>query len=266
MQHLWDRLLQLLFPDRCAVCGKEGELLCRTCRVALEVYSESTAITGLDQALVGFVYNPALRKALHCFKYYRRRRLAQPLGDLLVEVLARHALPVDALLAVPLHAERMNERGFNQSEELARRIAQRTGLALETGLVRTRNTGHQAGLGRRDRLTNVADAFVWCGREQPPARILLIDDVLTTGATLVACADALRRAGGHEVRALTLARSRVGKPYATIEDNSGSAITRVHTIVPTAWRNNDVRGEGTDSRSPGALGAIDALPGARTQP
>jgi predicted amidophosphoribosyltransferase len=110
-------------------------------------------------------------------------------------------------MAVPLHAGRLAERGFNQSEELAARLARRTGLPLVPGLLRCRDTGHQASLGRRARQGNVEGAFVWAVPAPPPARVLLVDDVLTTGATLAACADALRAAGTREVRAIAIARS-----------------------------------------------------------
>jgi ComF family protein len=140
-------------------------------------------------------------------KYRRMRRVAAPLGDLLADHLRSAPQPADALMAVPLHAGRLTERGFNQSEELAARIARRTGLPLVPGLARCRDTGHQASLGRRARKGNVEGAFIWASRTPPPARVLIVDDVLTTGATLAACADALRAAGTREVRAVALARS-----------------------------------------------------------
>jgi ComF family protein len=135
------------------------------------------------------------------------RRVAVPLGDLLADHLRAAPQPADALMAVPLHAGRLAERGFNQSEELAARIARRSGLPLVPGLARCRDTGHQASLGRRARKGNVEGAFVWASLTPPPARVLIVDDVLTTGATLVACGDALRAAGTREVRAVALARS-----------------------------------------------------------
>ncbi len=140
-------------------------------------------------------------------KYSRLRRVAAPLGDLLADHLRERPQPADALMAVPLHAGRLAERGFNQSEELAARLARRSGLPLVPGLRRCRDTGHQASLSRRARKANIEGAFVWAVHAPPPARVLLVDDVLTTGATLAACADALRAAGTREVRAVALARS-----------------------------------------------------------
>ncbi len=162
---------------------------------------------------VAWVYDGAVRRAVHSMKYRRRRRVADALGDALAASIA--APPADALIPVPLHAERMAERGFNQAEELARRLGGHWGLPVcAAGLARARDTGHQARLSRRERRDNVAGAFVWSGQGRPPARALLVDDVLTTGATLAACAEALRAAGAAEVGAVALARSlgRDAKP------------------------------------------------------
>lgn len=207
MWSLIGRLLDLIFPDRCAGCGGSGGLFCARCRAGLRPYPPEEPPAGLDGATVAWIYNPALRKALHRLKYQRVRRVAQPLGELLGEALLARPQPADVLLPVPLHPGRLAERGFNQSEALARAAAARCGLPLLcTGLERVRDTGHQAGLDRRERASNIAGAFEW-RRGRPPARVLLIDDVLTTGATLAACAAALRDAGVVEVRAAAVARS-----------------------------------------------------------
>lgn len=204
-----ERLLDLLFPDRCAGCKRGGGLLCGRCRAALRAYPDADPATeGLDGATVAWLYEGPLRPAIHRFKYERDRRVAVPLGDGLAARLMTHPQPADALLPVPLHPDRLAERGFNQAEELARRVSASCRLPLLTrGLERRRDTGHQAGLGYQDRQTNIAGAFVWRMGAPPPARVLLIDDVLTTGATLAACAAALRAAGCREVRAAAVARS-----------------------------------------------------------
>lgn len=201
------RLLDLIFPDRCAACGSGDGLLCPACRTALRPYPPEPPPPGLDGVAIAWLYDAPVRRAVHALKYRRRRRVAGALGDALAAALPSPP-PGDALMPVPLHGGRLAERGFNQSEELARRLAQHWGLpVVSTGLERVRDTGHQAGLDRRARLSNVAGAFVWRAAAPPPARVLLVDDVLTTGATLAACAEALRAAGAHEVRALALARS-----------------------------------------------------------
>lgn len=218
LQSLADTLLGLLFPDRCAGCSRVGSLLCDSCRATLRPYpanrhAAAANIAGrrplLDQAAVAFYFEGPLREAIHCLKYDHVQRMAAPLGDLLAHYMQQYPLPADAIIPVPLHPRRLAERGFNQSELLARRLAALHGLPiLAAGLARRRDTAHQVGLDAQARRENVRDAFVWAHNGPPPARVLLIDDVLTTGATLGACAHALRAAGTREVRALVLARSQ----------------------------------------------------------
>lgn len=217
LQSIADILLGLLFPDRCASCGQTGSLFCAACRTRLRPYPPGSptmvathaCATLLDAAAVVYVFESPLRDVVHCLKYKRVRRMALPLAGLLDAHLCQHPLPADAVIPVPLHPRRMAERGFNQSELLARHLARTGGMALVTnGLTRQRNTEHQARLDMRQRQQNMHNAFVWQKREPPPARVLLLDDVLTTGATITACAHALRQAGTTEVRALALARSR----------------------------------------------------------
>lgn len=222
MANLWqsfsDGLLGLLFPDRCAGCGRSGALLCQACRAGLRPYAHNgrgvlVSAAGqpvpLDEAAIAFVFEGALREAVHALKYDRRRRMGEPLGDLLAQHLRCHPLPADGLIAVPLHPRRLAERGFNQSDLLAQRLSLQCHIPfVASGLIRNRDTAHQVGLDAQERQANVSDAFTWQHHAPPPARVLLIDDVLTTGATLGACAQALRAAGSHEVRALVLARSQ----------------------------------------------------------
>lgn len=207
IQQLLGWLLDLFFPERCAACGRPGALFCGACRRELRPYPPDETTAGLEAMTVAWLYERPVRRAVHALKYRRKRRVAGALADALADALATPPVG-DALVPVPLHAGRLAERGFNQSEELARRLAARWRLPMRAdGLARARDTGHQAGLSRRERLGNVVGAFVWRASEPPPARVILVDDVLTTGATLAACADALRAAGAREVRAVALARS-----------------------------------------------------------
>ncbi|NJO04444.1 MAG: ComF family protein [Chloroflexaceae bacterium] len=210
LQSLTDGLLGLLFPDRCAGCGQVGSLLCAGCLARLQPYQAAMPRHQpvLDAIGVAFLFDAPLREAIHQLKYERARRMAAPLAALLHEYLQRQPLPADVLIPVPLHPRRFAERGFNQSELLANHLAASLRLpVLITGLVRQRNTATQVGLNMQQRQQNVQDAFLWQARVPPPPRVLLLDDVFTTGATMLACAAALRRAGAREVRALALGRS-----------------------------------------------------------
>lgn len=208
---LLDKLLTLLFPDRCAGCMRLGGLFCQYCRAKLAPYPGSLPRrpASLADVRIVFIYQSPLREAVHQLKYRRQRRMAAPLGALLAEHLAQRPLAADAVLAVPLHAERLAERGFNQAYALAREVAAAARLPLITdGLTRVRATGKQAMLDARAREENMRGAFRWQSHSAPPRRIILVDDILTTGATMAASAEALRAAGAAAVYGLALARSR----------------------------------------------------------
>jgi ComF family protein len=155
-------------------------------------------------------YEGPLELALQRFKYHGWRRLAGPLALLVAERLVVEGLPARWAVAVPLHRSRQRQRGFNQSELLARELRRRLELSKPPGeLVRTRATPSQVGHDRRWRLENVRDAFEWRGPPLDTHSILLIDDVATTGATLEACAAALRAAGSGPVMGVSVARVNV---------------------------------------------------------
>jgi ComF family protein len=147
-----------------------------------------------------------LRRAIHDLKYHGEWARGDDLGNLIAAAAAD--LPrCDVVMPTPLHPSRLRLRGFNQSRLLAEPVARSLGLPLREGLVRTRRTGAQVHLAAEARLENVAGAFVVVpGTSLDGATVLLIDDVVTTGATLGACADALVAAGAAQVVAATLAR------------------------------------------------------------
>lgn len=129
------------------------------------------------------------------------------LGRMLFTYWETEKLPADLVIPVPLHPSRQKARGYNQAGLLAAVLARHAQLPVnERDLVRTRATMPQVGLGAEERKANVRHAFAWNGNHLEGTRVLLIDDVCTTGATLDACASALRQAGANSVWALTLAR------------------------------------------------------------
>lgn len=147
---------------------------------------------------------------MHRFKYQGWRRLAAPLAGLLAESLAVEGVAASWLVAVPLHQSRYRERGFNQAELLARELRRDFALTSPRGsLHRIRPTPPQVGHDRRWRLQNVSGAFEWRGQELGGRPILVVDDVATTGATLDACASALRAAGSGPVTGISVARVKV---------------------------------------------------------
>ncbi|GAC1534715.1 MAG: hypothetical protein NVS4B8_02580 [Herpetosiphon sp.] len=162
--------------------------------------------TPLRTTLGLFHWAPPLREAVLALKYRRHSVLVTALAALAI-AQADVVLPdADAVIAVPLHRRRERERGFNQAALLARQIGPALGLPpLRDGLVRIKPTAHQTELTAEQRRSNVQSGFEWQGATMPE-RIILFDDVLTTGATMGACAHALLRAGAREVHGVALAR------------------------------------------------------------
>jgi competence protein ComFC len=162
--------------------------------------------TNLDQVRSVGPFDGWLRGAVVQFKYHGEWARARHLSERLV-VAVEHIPQVDALIPVPLHAARLRQRGFNQSLLLAQHTGDLLGVEVKEALIRTRRTDAQVNLGSEQRTINVAGAFTL----QPSFHVaglsvVLIDDVITTGSTLSACAEALISAGATSVKAATLAR------------------------------------------------------------
>ena len=150
-----------------------------------------------------------LDRLVQGLKYEHRLSLAEPLGDKLAAEVERRLKPgerPDALVALPLAPARQRERGFNQSMEIARVVSRRTGVPITRGLVRTGNAPPQAALPWAQRRRNVRGAFA-CTRSFADRRIAVVDDVMTTGATLESAARALLHAGAARVDAWVVART-----------------------------------------------------------
>lgn len=183
---------------RCGAPHGAVEPLCRRCRERL---------FALDAVRAAFAYRPPVRELLHAFKYRGRLDAGGALADWMAGLYARHREVAGArgVQAVPLHRRRLRERGFNQADRLADAVARAARLPRLRGLARVRRTAAQRGLTRTRRLANLEGAFAWEG-PPPPSRVLLIDDVCTSGGTLEACARALQAAGAESVVAFVLAR------------------------------------------------------------
>ncbi len=198
-------------PPLCAHCGRQQDrpvARCVMCAPSPDGSPAPAEMLTLSRAATLFTW--PVREAIHDLKYAGRRELARPLARYLVA--AYQSAPwldlagqIDAVVPVPLHAERLAERGFNQSELLAQPFAEAVGLALEpTWLHRQRSTRPQVGLDAAGRRANVQGAF-WAEDRVAGKSLLLVDDVYTTGATLAACAQVAREAGAIKVYALALA-------------------------------------------------------------
>ena len=207
--------LDLAFPPHCASCKRVGSVLCSACFAQLQPRMPLPYRQGWS-ALQGLVavnaYEGAMRNCIHALKYEGVIRLAEPLGMLLAHTYTSYGMQADMLLPVPLHSERHKQRGFNHAQLLAKVCSSITGVPLkEQVLVRSRATHAQVGLNATDRRQNVAGAFSITAESATTyirgRRIIIVDDVCTTGATLDACAATLFQAGAVSVWGLVLAGS-----------------------------------------------------------
>jgi ComF family protein len=193
--------LGLLLAPRCAGCGAAGSWLCLACRELCEPVRDGR-ITAAG------TYGGALREAIHRFKYGGERALANELGTLVAERVAGDlatGVPLDVIVPAVLHRERARIRGYDQAWLLATVIADRTGLPLRVPLRRIRPAAPQVELDRAARAENLRGAYVAEAGAVRGARVALVDDVATTGATLAAATGALRAAGARDVRSYVVA-------------------------------------------------------------
>lgn len=186
--------LDLLFPPHCVGCERVGSFFCSHCRATITP-AEERSIRYLDGMVACGEFAGPLRDAIHALKYDGVRRIAADLAALLSGAVDDSWL-VDVIVPVPLHTSRKNERGYNQAELIAQELGTVIGARVDANsLQRVRATESQVGLTAGERLRNVEDAFAVRSGALAGRGVLLLDDVLTTGATLTACAKALRDAG-----------------------------------------------------------------------
>jgi ComF family protein len=223
---LVSRVLDAALPAHCPGCGEEGPPICASCAPALDARLDLPA--GIAIGLPSDVPPPllqlewcapfsgAVRSALHELKYGGEQRLAGPLGRAIARRWQRAGVGGDVVVPVPVHAERRRRRGYDQAELVARVAAEALGLPCASILERSRATIAQFDLDRAARAVNVTGAF---RLKRPPVDqfaerpltgrwVVLVDDVVTTGASLAACAAPLIEAGAIGVSAVTVARER----------------------------------------------------------
>jgi len=219
--------LDLLFPRWCVGCGREGDFICSSCLRSLPrvtpplcpkcglPQSSATLCASclgwqaeIDGIRAPFRFDGVMRQAIHELKYRNLRALAGLLAQLLNDYLLDNSVPGEVLVPVPLHPKRLRERGYNQSHLLAKGLSRLAGLSVvDDYLSRERYTSPQARTSTvGERRGNVAGAFTCRDRRLEGKPVILIDDVSTSGATLDACARALKQAGAASVWGLVLAR------------------------------------------------------------
>jgi ComF family protein len=213
------RLLDLLLPPACAGCSRFGYLVCDACLAGFQRASapddrfgaaDPGTLVGdaLDLAVAAFVHTGNLRRALQRLKYGGSGSIAEPLAGAAapaLEALTRVCGPLP-LVPVPVHVARLRQRGYNQAALLAKALGSKTRLPVLDILERRRSTARQHGLGKAARLHNLQGAFALRAGVRSPPMVILVDDILTTSATLESCARVLCQAGAAAVYGFAIAR------------------------------------------------------------
>ena len=218
-------LFDLIFPRTCAGCGREGGYLCDECeatiprlespqcsacsapsRLSLCAWCQS-ANQPFNGITAPYRWTGVVQELVYSLKYRNVRASAPRLAELMTAHLADRSIAADVIAPVPLHPSRERDRGYNQSELLTREISKSTGIPMsKEALTRTRNTPPQVSMSTpEERRKNVVGAFA-CVGDVASKRVLLVDDVVTTGATVAECSAQLRNAGAASIWVLSLGR------------------------------------------------------------
>ena len=213
--NLFRALLDLLYPSRCPFCGRvleRGEdRMCTLCQRGLPwTDGPGPAVEGCDLCLSPLFYRGGARDAVHRYKFKGGAGLSGLFGELMSQCLGdRRDGPADLVTWVPLHSKRKKRRGYDQAELLARRVAELRGIPAASTLEKVRLTDVQSRQSAEaDRRANVEGAYrALPGLDLTGRRVVLVDDVVTTGSTLAQCAACLRCAGAAAVVGLTFARA-----------------------------------------------------------
>ncbi len=233
-QNFWngEQFLSLLFPRRCPVCGEivlpRGELICPACVGKLTLVRQPVCMTcgkELESERQEYCvdcmrhpktfrhnfallrYDDVTRRSMAAIKYKNKREYLDFYGEAMARRFGRQLLRIrpDALVPVPVHRSRLRSRGFNQAQLLAERIGRRLDIPVcPQALIRTKKTLPQKKLSSAERLENIRKAFAPGILPEKTRRVVLIDDIYTTGSTLEACARVLRSMGVEEVYGMTI--------------------------------------------------------------
>lgn len=234
MKEILESFVNLLFPPLCIICKEKNiNFLCNRCKAKINFIKNNfcarcgTPAEGkiTEGAICGKcktektyfvisrsvgVYSDTLKEIIHAFKYNKKKYLAKPLGNLLIEYLIENfnINNIDIVIPIPLHKKREDERGFNQSELLAKEISNKLKIQISNNILfRTKNTLPQFALSPEDRYENIKGAFeIRNGELIKDKNILVVDDICTTGATLKEASKTLAKAKPKGIYCLTLAR------------------------------------------------------------
>lgn len=214
LERWWQALLDLMYPPKCPACrqgvAEQGEW-CGSCTDKIAAYREIAVsehhLRAVDSCRTLYEYEGSLKRMIHDMKFRKVSRYGQHLNWLLSYGSRNRSFDnIHFVMPVPLHSERLSERGFNQTELIFKNWALARGFEWLAGLTRVRKTRPQWELTLADRKDNIKGAFrVSCPERITGRNVLLVDDIFTTGLTLDECAKTLKKAGAKQVHCLTLA-------------------------------------------------------------
>ena len=213
---LFDWLLDLIYPPRCAFCrrllDRREKGVCRFCRPKLPYVPSDGQVQhfrNVDKCLSPLYYHGSVKDSLHRYKFGGATAYADIYSEFIVKCIDENQISCDSITWVPLSCRRLRKRGYDQAELLAKGIGKRLGLPPVRLLKKRRDTPPQSKTGSAEkRRANIAGAYTCLRPEQVAGkRVLLVDDIVTTGATLSEAAGVLKKAGAVEVLAATVARS-----------------------------------------------------------
>jgi competence protein ComFC len=216
-RHFIDPLIDVLFPPLCYICYSllppHRKIICQVCWEKIPPFKgnldNSLKDRSFNNLFILFEFEETIRLLIHLLKYKRHLTLAQYFARATAQCFPLfRARLYTAIVPVPLYKTRKRERGYNQSEELSKALGQLYHIPVDTELLlRMRYTASQTRMSREEREKNVKNAF-YCPHKTQIQRILLVDDVITTGSTIEACIQALKNAGTNEVDVLAIAHPR----------------------------------------------------------
>jgi len=212
-----ETILDLLWPKSCINCGKEGEYLCDDCFALIDISRQPpcSGFKHLDGLYFAATYDEKIvQAAIHLCKYGYVKELSYDLACLIIahfKLLDKFILPAKIIFAVPLHKSKLKQRGFNQSEEIAKHLSRFLNIPFENGiLIKTKKTSPQTTFNKEKRLKNITGAFAVNPQKKDEItskKILLVDDVFTTGATMEECAKILKQNRAQSVWGVVVARN-----------------------------------------------------------
>lgn len=218
MENLLERILQFFYPNVCGICGKiEKETICKQCQRQLETQIIAKRKSYIiregryfDEQIYLFQYKDMIRMKILSYKFNNQAYLYQTFAKLILnqEKICKFISKYEMLYPVPLHKIRRRQRGYNQSELIGKEISRKLGIPFSSkNLVKIKNSKKQSSLNKENRKKNVENAYVIKdGSQVKNKKILLFDDIYTTGNTVNECSRILREAGAEQIGILTIAK------------------------------------------------------------